>query len=291
MFTNEGLRLFAMWEQSPANKKRISSLAVGTLTDAQAEADDLYDGTETDLHNTTEYQRVAIDSVSVAETDDSVAIIRAIVTPASAIQGKTIREVGLFAPNENNVEQLIWIDKFPATYIPNPESEPDVQGSLVVTVPIKFNNATAIEVFTNNGACALDSDLTVLREQFQDYSRQKFVRVYATCSHNMTNPKSNLLSANLNDSIFEPPEDGTEALFHVETVFYNPNGNEIFPQNCFVSIYNSNGSYSCLSSSSDVEAFIENGLIQIYVPVSYHVVQAPMPVSVRGWVTRMDFQF
>lgn len=170
MFTNEGLRLFAMWEQSPANKKRISSLAVGTLTDAQAEADDLYDGTETDLHNTTEYQRVAIDSVSVAETDDSVAIIRAIVTPAAAIQGKTIREVGLFAPNENNVEQLIWIDKFPATYIPNPESEPDVQGSLVVTVPIKFNNASAIEIDTHNTAM-------VTRAEFED-ALADFVPVY-----------------------------------------------------------------------------------------------------------------
>ena len=156
MFTNVGLRLFAMWEQNPALKQRIDRIAVGTLTDEQAA--EAYTGDEENLRGI--YEVFNVDSVSVDPNDNTVARVRATFAPSadSPLCGQTIREVGLFS-SELDFPKLVWIDKFPATYIPDPASEPDIQGSLVITIPIKFNNGEAVSVFTDNQAMALQSDL------------------------------------------------------------------------------------------------------------------------------------
>lgn len=132
-------------------------MAVGTLTDEQFETE--YTGSETALRGT--HELFPVDEVKQETTDNTIARVRGTFTPiaGSDLLGQTVREVGLFAPDENNVEKLVWIGLFPATYIPNPNTEPDIQGSLVITVPIKFNSAETAVIYTSDAAYALQADL------------------------------------------------------------------------------------------------------------------------------------
>ena len=158
MFTNQGLALFAIWEQSPSLKKKFNKMAVGTLSEEQ---DTAYSGNEQDLRGTYKEKFGGL-VVSVAENDNSIARVRGVFTPAvdSTMRGQYVREVGLYVRNDEDTDDiLVWIDKFPATYIPNPSNEPGIEGSLVITVPIKFSSSDQIQMFTSNEALAKQSDL------------------------------------------------------------------------------------------------------------------------------------
>lgn len=290
-FTNKGLQLLTQYEASPATKQPFSKLAIGTLTDAQAEAADLYDGTETELHG--EAVQIWDGVATTVDPNDPTgrtARVKATIIPNAEVKGETIREVGLYI-TDGGTDWLAWIGKFPATYIPAAD-EPDMATNLVVTIPIQFNSAESVAVSTNSANFATQDDLAGLTKQFQDYSRDRLTPVYATCSSVPplagSTSRSPLRTVDPDAGIFDAPEDGTEALFHVETLFY---GDGVSSQDCFVSVCNSSGTYTCESSSSDVQVSVVNGLIEIAVPARYHVIQAPMPVCVRGWVTRINFGF
>lgn len=158
-FTDAGLALFAAWEQSPENKRQFSKMKIGNLTDADYNNDDLYYGSETDLHGDRTQLIpeivVTLDSNDVTKTTVRV---KATIIPNDAIKGETIREIGLYITDENDNDVLVWIGKFPPTYIPAAD-EPDMQTDLVVTVPIKFNNAETAAIYTSDAAYALQTDV------------------------------------------------------------------------------------------------------------------------------------
>ena len=158
-FTNKGLQLLAQYEVSPATKQPFSKLAIGTLTDAQAAAADLYDGTETELHGESVQIWDGVETtVDPNDSTHTTARVKATIVPAAAVKGQTIREVGLYITDENDNDVLVWIGKFPPTYIPAAD-EPDMQTNLVITVPIKFNSAETVSLMTNDSAFALKTEL------------------------------------------------------------------------------------------------------------------------------------
>lgn len=158
-FTDAGLALFAAWEQSPENKRPFSKMKIGNLSDADYNNDNLYDGSETDLHGTATQ---LVESVQITldpnDTTKTTVRVKATIVPAAAVKGQTIREVGLYITDESDNDVLVWIGKFPPTYIPA-ANEPDMQTDLVVTVPIKFNNAETAAIYTSDAAYALQTDL------------------------------------------------------------------------------------------------------------------------------------
>ena len=158
-FTDAGLALLASYEQSPANKRPFSKMKIGNLTDAEYNNADLYDGSETDLYGTATQ---LVDSVQTTldpnDTTKTTVRVKATIIPDAAVKGETIREVGLYITDESNNDVLVWIGKFPPTYIPA-ANEPDMQTDLVVTVPIKFNNAETAAIYTSDAAYALQTDV------------------------------------------------------------------------------------------------------------------------------------
>lgn len=299
-FTNKGLQLLAQYEASPATKQPFSKLAIGTLTDAQAETADLYDGTETELHG--EAVQIWDGVATTVDPNDPTgrtARVKATIIPNAEVKGETIREVGLYI-TDGGTDWLAWIGKFPATYIPAAD-EPDMATNLVVTIPIQFNSAASVAVSSNSANFATQDDMDELAGEFHDYSEHRLIPVYATCSAAVIPPginQSALLTVSGSEGIFKAPEDGNTAFFHVITHrFSDPDGADFSERNellnFFVAVYNSGGAYTCdhSSNNSGVSVSVENGSIRIYVPVGYHVIQAPMPVSVRGWVTRINFGF
>ena len=147
-FTNAGLALFAAWEADPTQKKPIKYMALGDLTIEQYANPDLYDGTETALHD--EKVRVEVNRVYQAAEDATIARVEAIVNPTE--RGWHMREVGLFVEGETPDDDpvLVWIGHHPETYIPV-DYEDMIVGE-IVTVPIQFGTADAVELFTTNAA-------------------------------------------------------------------------------------------------------------------------------------------
>ncbi len=158
-FTDSGLALLASYEQSPENKKPFSKMKIGNLTDADYNNANLYDGSETDLHGTATQ---LVESVQITldpnDTTKTTVRVKATIIPDAAVKGETIREVGLYITDESNNDVLVWIGKFPPTYIPS-ASEPDMQTDLVITVPIKFNSAETAAIYTSDAAYALQTDV------------------------------------------------------------------------------------------------------------------------------------
>ena len=149
-FTNAGLALFAAWEADPTLKKKIAFMALGDLTTEQYADPDLYNGTETELHD--EKVRVAVNRVYKAAEDATIARVEAIVNPE--LRGWHMREVALFVEGETPEADpvLVWIGHHPETYIPV-DYEDMIVGE-IVTVPIQFGTANAVELFTTNAALA-----------------------------------------------------------------------------------------------------------------------------------------
>lgn len=167
-FTDAGLALLASYEQSPANKRPFSKMKIGDLTDADYDNENLYDGSETDLHGTATQLVESVETiVDPNDASHTTARVKATIIPAAAVKGQTIREIGLFVTDANNHDVLVWIGKFPPTYIPS-VSEPDMQTDLVITIPIKFNSAASIAVNTNSANFALKTELDEVADELDE---------------------------------------------------------------------------------------------------------------------------
>lgn len=185
-FTNKGLQLLAQYEASPATKQPFSKLAIGTLTDAQAAAADLYDGTETELHGESVqiWDGVAT-TVDPNDPTGRTARVKATIIPNAEVKGETIREVGLYI-TDGGTDWLAWIGKFPATYIPAAD-EPDMATNLVVTIPIQFNSAESVAVSTNSANFATQDDMDELAGELDTYiEAEKIKRIFADTSAQQT---------------------------------------------------------------------------------------------------------
>ncbi|MGI6394485.1 MAG: phage tail protein [bacterium] len=150
MFTTEGLALFALWEADPALKRKIKFMALGDLSPEQYADPDLYDGSESTLHD--EKVRVEVNRVYQATEDPAIARVEAIINPE--VRGWHIREVGLLVEGETPEAEpiLVWIGKHPETFVP--VDYQDMIVGEIITVPIKFGSADAVELFTTNAGLA-----------------------------------------------------------------------------------------------------------------------------------------
>lgn len=158
-FTNAGLDLLADWTANPAHAKPFSIMKLGTLSDTDYSSR-TYDGSETDIKNPS--PSAVLDAITVAayptdpaQAGSAVAKVTGVLQPNESgkgeeLRGERIREIGLFVEGQTAGEQvLVWIGTFPDQYIPTyEESSIDVQMS--ITVPVKFDNAAAVQVVTDN---------------------------------------------------------------------------------------------------------------------------------------------
>jgi len=147
-FTTAGLNLLAAWEADPTQKRPIKYIAIGDLTDEQYANADLHDGSETELHDQQYFGDV--NRVYQAAEDNAIARVEALIDFDT--RGWNMREVGLFVEAEDPADDpiLIWISHHPDTHVPL--NLDDMIISEIVTVPIKFSTADAVELLTVNTA-------------------------------------------------------------------------------------------------------------------------------------------
>lgn len=161
-FTNAGLDLLADWAAHPEHARPFSIMKLGTLTDAEYETKE-YDGSETDITHTGSDDPVAelvVTTVKVTSTGglagSAVAKVTGALRPNVAgegreLRGHHIREIGLFIDGASVPDPmiLVWIGTFPDQYIPT-EEESSIDVQMSITVPVKFDNAAAVQVVTDN---------------------------------------------------------------------------------------------------------------------------------------------
>lgn len=161
-FTNAGLDLLADWAAHPEHARPFSIMKLGTLTDAEYETKE-YDGSETDIAHTGSDDPVAelvVTTVKVTPAGGSSGSAVAKVTGAlrpnvtgegRELRGHHIREIGLFIDGASVPDPmiLVWIGTFPDQYIPT-EEESSIDVQMSITVPVKFDNAAAVQVVTDN---------------------------------------------------------------------------------------------------------------------------------------------
>lgn len=149
-FTDAGLELSAAWEADPTQKRKIAFMALGDLTTEQYANPDLYDGTETELHDQKYFGPVQ--RVYTKTVNPKIALAEAV--PNLTERGWHMREVGVFVEGSTPEDDpiLIWISHHPETFVPIDYG--DMTVGEMVTVPIQFANANMIEIFTDNAALA-----------------------------------------------------------------------------------------------------------------------------------------
>lgn len=161
-FTNAGLDLLADWAAHPEHARPFSIMKLGTLNDAEYETKE-YDGSETDITHTGSDNPVAeldVTTVKVTPAGGSSGSAVAKVTGAlrpnvtgegRELRGHHIREIGLFIDGASVPDPmiLVWIGTFPDQYIPT-EEESSIDVQMSITVPVKFDNAAAVQVVTDN---------------------------------------------------------------------------------------------------------------------------------------------
>ena len=158
-FTNAGLDLLADWTANPAHAKPFSVMKLGTLSDADYSSR-TYDGSETDIKNPS--PSAVLDAITVAayptdpeQAGSAVAKVAGVLQPNDSgkgkeLRGERIREIGLFVEGQTSgTHVLVWIGTFPDQYIPT-EEESAIDVQMSITVPVKFDNAAAVQVVTDN---------------------------------------------------------------------------------------------------------------------------------------------